>query len=185
MCRAKSMASENAHELDGLSRCGAIHDEMSPSSAVACDVEDAEIGWDFVAREASWRVGAGLKRRYGVRELCRSPEVSAVYFRIRTKSFSASTARRTFQRVVVRPASEIASSPILLRRRRPLGRPASTGSARRCAHALGAFTRFLDDGRICLTNNAAGVVKLLETIENCRGYSPSFCHKAAPAGGTP
>jgi hypothetical protein len=35
---------ENAHDLDDLSRCGAIHDEMSPSSAVACDVEAAEIG---------------------------------------------------------------------------------------------------------------------------------------------
>ena len=35
---------ENAHDLDDLSRCSAIHDEMSPSSAVACDVEAAEIG---------------------------------------------------------------------------------------------------------------------------------------------
>ena len=35
---------ENAHDLDDLSRCGAIHDEMPPSSAVACDVEAAEIG---------------------------------------------------------------------------------------------------------------------------------------------
>src|SRR5271165_4482320 len=43
---------ENAHDLDDLSRCSAIHDEMSPSSAVACDVEAAEIGKDFVARDA-------------------------------------------------------------------------------------------------------------------------------------
>ena len=35
---------ENAHDLDDLSRCGAIHDEMPPSSAVACDVEAAETG---------------------------------------------------------------------------------------------------------------------------------------------
>ena len=34
---------ENAH-LDDLSRCSAIHDEMSSSSAVACDVEAAEVG---------------------------------------------------------------------------------------------------------------------------------------------
>src|SRR5271168_354494 len=43
---------ENARDLDDLSRCSAIHDEMSSSSAVACDVEAAEIGKDFVARDA-------------------------------------------------------------------------------------------------------------------------------------
>jgi hypothetical protein len=70
MCRAKSMGvMEDAHDLGDLSRCGAIHDEMSPASAAACDVEAAEIGEDFVARDTPWRVGAGFKCRYRVSEL--------------------------------------------------------------------------------------------------------------------
>jgi hypothetical protein len=60
---------EDAHDLGDLSRCGAIHDEMSPASAAACDVEAAEIGEDFVARDTPWRVGAGFKCRYRVSEL--------------------------------------------------------------------------------------------------------------------
>jgi hypothetical protein len=57
---------KNPDDLDDLVASGAIHDEMTPTPALACNVKAAESRKNVIAGCAGGHLGAGMKSRQGV-----------------------------------------------------------------------------------------------------------------------